>query len=313
MDFSPLVTSSFDFASAVSPAFVLALASAPYEVVDALMRWTLLGWLVCVGAAAGSFLNVVVYRLPAGLSVVRPASRCPYCLHPIRLRDNVPVLGWLALGGRCRDCAAPIAGRYPAVEAAAAGLTAIVASFVLRPIDMLPLRPSLLALDAPPADWQAVLSFTVQLLALLTLFSGALMEGDGERPPLRLFLPALLLGALAALLVPPLPTAPALAPRFDLPVWSGPWLATLVGAGAGSFIGRWLPVDGREDERRAVSTLALALVGLVWGPTAVAAAGAATAAAVLLWRLSGRLDRPPLPPLGAAAATAVGLIVAAGW
>lgn len=69
------------------------------------------------GAAVGSFLNVVVYRLPAGLSLVYPPSRCPKCLHRLGPGDNVPILGWLILGGRCRYCRAPIAPRYPLVEA----------------------------------------------------------------------------------------------------------------------------------------------------------------------------------------------------
>lgn len=61
-----------------------------------------------VGASIGSFLNVVVYRVPAGLSIVRPASRCPNCSTPIRSTDNVPVFGWLRLRGRCRACGQPI-------------------------------------------------------------------------------------------------------------------------------------------------------------------------------------------------------------
>jgi leader peptidase (prepilin peptidase)/N-methyltransferase len=70
-----------------------------------------------LGLVIGSFLNVVAWRVPRGESVVRPASACPRCGHPIRSRDNVPVLSWLLLRGRCRDCAAPISWRYPAVEA----------------------------------------------------------------------------------------------------------------------------------------------------------------------------------------------------
>lgn len=70
-----------------------------------------------VGLVVGSYLNVVVYRLPRGLSTVRPRSACPGCGAPIRARDNLPVLSWLLLGGRCRDCAARIAWRYPAIEA----------------------------------------------------------------------------------------------------------------------------------------------------------------------------------------------------
>jgi len=74
--------------------------------------------LVCLlGAAVGSFLNVVVYRLPAGVSLVYPPSRCPYCLHPLAARDNIPVFGWMFLKGRCRYCQSPIARRYPLVEA----------------------------------------------------------------------------------------------------------------------------------------------------------------------------------------------------
>jgi leader peptidase (prepilin peptidase)/N-methyltransferase len=70
-----------------------------------------------VGAVFGSFLNVVAYRLPRGESLARPRSRCPQCQTPIKPYDNVPVLSWLALRGRCRSCSAPISVRYPLVEA----------------------------------------------------------------------------------------------------------------------------------------------------------------------------------------------------
>ena len=76
------------------------------------------------GLAAGSFANVVVYRVPAGRSVVRPASACPKCGARVRPYDNVPVVSWLALRGRCRDCRAPISARYPAVEVLVAVLFA---------------------------------------------------------------------------------------------------------------------------------------------------------------------------------------------
>ena len=68
------------------------------------------------GLAVGSFLNVVVHRVPRGESLVRPGSRCPSCGAPIRVWYNVPVLGWLLLGGRCADCRNVIAIRYPVVE-----------------------------------------------------------------------------------------------------------------------------------------------------------------------------------------------------
>jgi leader peptidase (prepilin peptidase)/N-methyltransferase len=70
-----------------------------------------------VGAVFGSFLNVVAYRLPRGESLSRPRSRCPQCQTQIKAYDNVPVLSWLALRGRCRACRAPISARYPLVEA----------------------------------------------------------------------------------------------------------------------------------------------------------------------------------------------------
>ncbi|MFM7450570.1 MAG: prepilin peptidase [Leptolyngbyaceae cyanobacterium] len=71
-----------------------------------------------LGAAVGSFLNVVVYRLPAGQSPVYPPSRCPKCQHRLRPHENVPVLGWLWLKGRCAHCRQSISMRYPIVEAA---------------------------------------------------------------------------------------------------------------------------------------------------------------------------------------------------
>jgi leader peptidase (prepilin peptidase)/N-methyltransferase len=81
-----------------------------------------------LGAAIGSFLNVVIYRVPHGISVVSPPSACPSCHTSIRRRDNVPVLSWLILRGRCRDCAAPISVRYPVVEALTAVLFVSVAA-----------------------------------------------------------------------------------------------------------------------------------------------------------------------------------------
>ena len=73
-------------------------------------------WLAFVGASIGSFLNVVAYRMPRGISVIWEPSRCPKCHQLIRSYDNVPVLGWLWLRGKCRDCHAPISPRYAIVE-----------------------------------------------------------------------------------------------------------------------------------------------------------------------------------------------------
>ncbi|MDX1969745.1 MAG: prepilin peptidase [Planctomycetaceae bacterium] len=86
----------------------------------AAMAWLTVFWFFCLGASFGSLLNVIVYRLPLGLSLWRDSSRCPSCLSPVRSRDNVPIFGWLGLRGRCRDCGWSIPVRYPLVEAAVA-------------------------------------------------------------------------------------------------------------------------------------------------------------------------------------------------
>ena len=93
----------------------------------AAVRWGIVAWAAFAGASIGSFLNVVIARVPAGESVVRPRSRCPRCRAEIAWYDNVPVLSWLLLRARCRGCGAPISWRYPAVEllGAAAALLAL--------------------------------------------------------------------------------------------------------------------------------------------------------------------------------------------
>jgi leader peptidase (prepilin peptidase)/N-methyltransferase len=77
----------------------------------------LLALIFVFGAIIGSFLNVCIYRIPAGLSIIKPRSRCPQCLAPIRWHHNLPILSWLLLKGRCASCAAPVSIRYPLVEA----------------------------------------------------------------------------------------------------------------------------------------------------------------------------------------------------
>lgn len=84
----------------------------------------LIGVSAVVGLAVGSFLNVVIYRVPRHESVVTPRSKCPTCALPIRERDNIPVLSWLLLRGKCRNCREPISLRYPLVELAGAALFA---------------------------------------------------------------------------------------------------------------------------------------------------------------------------------------------
>lgn len=90
----------------------------------------LVGGVAFGGLLVGSFLNVVAYRVPAGISLLHPPSRCPHCETEILWRDNVPVVGWLVLRGRCRHCSAPISPRYPIVEAATAALFAGTAALI---------------------------------------------------------------------------------------------------------------------------------------------------------------------------------------
>lgn len=88
-----------------------------------------------LGLAIGSFLNVVIWRVPRGESVVSPPSACPACGNPIRPRDNIPLAGWLLLKGRCRDCSEPISARYPLVELGTGVLFAVMAlRFGLDPV-----------------------------------------------------------------------------------------------------------------------------------------------------------------------------------
>ncbi|MEW6336834.1 MAG: prepilin peptidase [Acidobacteriota bacterium] len=84
--------------------------------------WYLYGVTAALGLILGSFLNVVIHRLPREMSLIRPPSHCPECGQPVRWFDNLPLLSWVVLGGRCRSCRAAIPIRYPLVELAAAAL-----------------------------------------------------------------------------------------------------------------------------------------------------------------------------------------------
>ena len=87
-----------------------------------LQHLTYIVFLFAFGACVGSFLNVVVWRLPRGESLVTPPSHCPKCENPLKWYDNIPVVGWIKLRGKCRFCGQPISPRYPIVEAVTGGL-----------------------------------------------------------------------------------------------------------------------------------------------------------------------------------------------
>lgn len=123
-------------------------------------RGAVTGLAAVVGLIVGSFLNVVVYRVPRGLSVVEPRSFCPRCHTPVQPFDNVPVVSWVALGGRCRQCREPISVRYPLVELTT-GIVFALVGWGLGP------------------HW-AVPGFCVLAATLIAL---AAVEGDGLAPP----------------------------------------------------------------------------------------------------------------------------------
>jgi leader peptidase (prepilin peptidase)/N-methyltransferase len=136
------------------------------------------GFAAVLGLLVGSFLNVVVHRVPRGESVVSPQSACPRCGNLIRARHNVPVLGWLVLRGRCHDCSLPISARYPLVEAGTGVLFGLAG---WRFAD----QPVLLA---------AYLTFAAAAVAL------ALIDLDVHRLPNAIVVPAYpVLAALLAL------------------------------------------------------------------------------------------------------------------
>lgn len=106
------------------------------------LMWLMLAILFALGLLVGSFLNVVIYRVPRGQSVVRPRSACPSCGTPISARDNIPVLSWMLLRGHCRACRARIPSRYPLVELSTGIAWAIVGAWALgdpRSASLLPL------------------------------------------------------------------------------------------------------------------------------------------------------------------------------
>ena len=132
------------------------------------------GFLVVLGLCLGSFLNVVIHRLPLGESLVRPRSHCPACMHPIAAYDNIPVLSFLFLRGRCRNCKAAISVRYPAVELAAAACL-------------------LLGLLSSPS----LVGGSARSVFLLSMLAVTLIDLDHRIIPDEISLPGIVLGILA--------------------------------------------------------------------------------------------------------------------
>ena len=139
---------------------------------------------VLVGCCVGSFLNVCAYRIPLGLSLLWPRSRCPRCLAAVRVYDNVPVFGWLILRGRCRQCGEAISSRYPVVELVTGVSFAGVylASVAFAPADVWE-QMGALGVVVPLLLFWTLLG-TTELLALLIFDSTRLVKCD-QSPELR--------------------------------------------------------------------------------------------------------------------------------
>ena len=144
------------------------------------------------GASIGSFLNVCVYRLPAGRSIVRPRSRCPCCGTTIPWHDNLPVLSWFLLRGRCRFCGTRISFRYPAVEALTGALAVLLVRRFGPPVESLLLRGDLRGLGI--AGIYFALACALVVIALIDL--------DHTIVPDAIALPGIAAGLAASLALP---------------------------------------------------------------------------------------------------------------
>jgi leader peptidase (prepilin peptidase)/N-methyltransferase len=236
-----------------------------------------------LGLAIGSFLNVVVYRVPEGRSLT-PDSACPKCGTAIRKRDNVPVVSWLMLRGRCRGCAQPISGRYPLVEAGTAiAFMLVTARFGPAVIE---------SRTAPDA-----VAGSIELVAFLMLtavsIALALIDLDTKRLPNVIVVPSLLAGI--ALL------GAAAVVRGDLAALAGALLG-----GAGLFVLYLILAIvsrggmGMGDVKLA-AVLGLYLGFLGWGNLLVGAFaafvfGGVFGLALMLIRRAGRKTQIPFGP-----------------
>jgi prepilin signal peptidase PulO-like enzyme (type II secretory pathway) len=143
---------------------------------DPVIMFGLLIGLTFFGMCIGSFLNVVIYRLPRGKSLSNPPSHCPKCNHPIRWHDNVPVFGWLWLYGKCRDCKESISIRYPLVEAFCGCVFGIISLLIIYYNENNSIAESVFL----------VLTFSG---LVVTFLAAGFIEQEGKPIPWQLFIP----------------------------------------------------------------------------------------------------------------------------
>jgi prepilin signal peptidase PulO-like enzyme (type II secretory pathway) len=237
------------------------------------------------GALIGSFLNVVIYRMPAGRSIVSPPSACGSCGARVRSWDNIPVVSWLLLRGRCRDCSATISIRYPAVELGTAVLFGMVAWWALSVM-----TPSNPGASIRPATILTVIAFLYLASIGIAL---ALIDLDTRKLPNRIVLPAYPVSAV-------LLTGAALFAGEQ-----GRLLTALVGAVAlfGLYLALALAYPGGMGlgDVKLAGVLGMYLGWLGWGPLAVGAfsaflLGGLLAIVLLGLRRVGRKDGIPFGP-----------------
>lgn len=267
------------------------------------MEGTTAAWFFACGATLGSFLNVVAYRLPRGESVVFRRSRCPQCATPIAGRDNVPVLGWLLLGGRCRACGASISARYPLVESAVGGVFLVL--FFVELISggaNIPVREPNFYRGVVwiifYTKWDLVGMYGFHMLAIAALFTWTLLDIDRQTvPAMTRLATALLLFVLPVAWPGLLPVAWAIDPAWRL---SNPWLGGAATAAVGGLAGwliAWCASRATGDRGHAASAGLIAGMTLGWQ----AAIGVGLLALVLrcVAVAAARWRRWPEPPLTA--------------
>jgi leader peptidase (prepilin peptidase) / N-methyltransferase len=232
-----------------------------------------------LGLLVGSFLNVVIYRLPRGESLLKPASRCPECESPVKPYDNIPVLSWVLLRGRCRNCGARISARYPLVEALTAA--AFVVAALTRGVDddlalWLPFAAMLIAVAGIDLDHRIIPNKILLPAAIWGMVATTLFRPDNIDD-------ALIAGGIAfsALLLTAL-IYPAgmgmgdvkLAGVMGIYLGSAVAPAMLVGFLAGSVVGLLVIArEGKDARKKGIPFgpfLAFGgLIGLYWGPELV--------------------------------------------
>ena len=232
-----------------------------------------------LGLLVGSFLNVVIYRLPRKESLVRPASRCPQCGTPIKPYDNIPVVSWLLLRGRCRNCGAGISARYPLVEALTAAL--FVGTALTRGVDddlalWLPFAAMLIAVAGIDLDHRIIPNKILLPAAIWGLAATILFRPDNIDDSLIAGGTAFSALLLAAVIYPAGMGMGdvKLAGVMGIYLGSGVAPAMLTGFLAGSLAGILILIrEGADARKKGIPFgpfLALGgFVGLYWGPELV--------------------------------------------